>query len=63
MFPMWFLTFFYKDKLYYFAMNGQTGKFGGLLPINKGKLALFAFGIPFALALVGTFLLYIMGVL
>ncbi|MBP3857395.1 MAG: hypothetical protein IK990_17470 [Ruminiclostridium sp.] len=46
MLPMWFLTFFYKDKLYYFAMNGQTGKFGGLLPLNKLKLALVSFGIP-----------------
>lgn len=51
MLPMWFLTFFYKDKLYYFAMNGQTGKFGGILPINKLKLALMSFGIPFGIML------------
>lgn len=63
MFPMWFLTFFYKNKLYYFAMNGQTGKFGGLLPINKGKLALFAFGIPIAASILGTTLLYLLGVM
>ena len=46
MMPAWFLTFTYKEKHYYFAMNGQTGKFGGTLPFNKPKLALFAFGIP-----------------
>ena len=51
MMPMWFLTYFYKDKLYYFAMNGQTGKFGGRLPLNKPKLIFFSFGIPM---LVGT---------
>ena len=56
MMPMWFLTYFYKDKLYYFAMNGQTGKFGGLLPINKLKLALVSFGVP-ALIAAGLFIL------
>lgn len=56
MMPMWFLTYFYKDKLYYFAMNGQTGKFGGLLPLNKLRLALVSFGIP-ALIAAGLFIL------
>ena len=27
-----------KDELYYFAMNGQTGKICGKLPVAKGKL-------------------------
>ncbi len=62
MLPMWFLTYPYKDKMYYFAMNGQTGKFGGILPINKGKLALFAFGIPFAAAIIIAALLTFIGV-
>ena len=35
--PMWFLSYKYKDKNYYYAMNGQTGKFGGNLPIDKVK--------------------------
>ncbi|MBQ3841509.1 MAG: hypothetical protein II820_02335 [Ruminiclostridium sp.] len=63
MMPMWFLTYFYKDKLYYFAMNGQTGKFGGLLPLNKPKLALFSFGIPAIIFAVIYALLTYMGVL
>lgn len=50
MLPLWFLSFKYKDKMYYFAMNGQTGKFGGTIPMNKGKLALFTVGIPFLAA-------------
>lgn len=63
MLPMWFLTFFYKDKLYYFAMNGQTGKFGGTLPINKLKLALVSYGIPFGVLTLLGMLLFMLGVL
>ncbi|MCI6866591.1 MAG: hypothetical protein MR871_01330, partial [Lachnospiraceae bacterium] len=39
--PVWVLNTMYKGKLYTFAMNGQTGKFVGNLPSDKGK----AFGI------------------
>lgn len=35
--PVWILNTKYKDKLYTFAMNGQTGKFVGNLPVDKGK--------------------------
>lgn len=35
--PVWVLNTKYKDKLYTFAMNGQTGKFVGNLPTDKGK--------------------------
>lgn len=60
MLPLWFLSYKYKDKYYYYAMNGQTGKFGGTLPVNKLKLALISFGIPAlaaaAVTLIGTFL-------
>ena len=51
MLPLWFLSYKYKDKYYYYAMNGQTGKFGGTLPINKLKLGLISFGIPVLVAL------------
>ena len=40
MMPAWFLNYKYKGKDYFFAMNGQTGKITGKLPINKLKLAL-----------------------
>ena len=36
LYPIWLLTTNYKDKNYLFAMNGQTGKFVGDLPIDKG---------------------------
>lgn len=41
MFPVWMMTFIYQGKSYLYAMNGQTGKNYGELPINKGKLAGF----------------------
>ena len=60
MLPMWFLTYSYKGKMYYYAMNGQTGKFGGIIPVNKLKVLLFAVGIPLALAII-LFLLIVFG--
>ena len=39
--PVWILTYrdkARKDEIYYFAMNGQTGKICGKLPVAKGKL-------------------------
>lgn len=33
--PVWFLGSTYKGEKYTFAMNGQTGKFVGNLPVNK----------------------------
>jgi len=38
MYPVWLLNTTYKGKKYTFAMNGQTGKFVGNLPIDKLKL-------------------------
>lgn len=60
MLPMWFLSYNYKGKMYCFAMNGQTGKYGGTLPVNKLKLALFSFGIPLLIAAVLS-LLFMLG--
>jgi DNA-directed RNA polymerase subunit RPC12/RpoP len=52
--PLWLVT--YKnagsDKVYYYAMNGQTGKISGILPISKGKLALHAILIFAVLAII-----------
>lgn len=43
LFPVWLLNTKFRGKTYTFAMNGQTGRFVGNLPISKGKLAgLFA---------------------
>lgn len=40
--PIWFLNIKYKDKFYTFAMNGQTGKIVGNIPIDVKK-AIFIF--------------------
>lgn len=39
--PVWLLHVKWKDKLYTFAMNGQTGKFVGNLPFDKGRYWMF----------------------
>lgn len=39
--PVWMLSTNWKGKNFLFAMNGQTGKLIGDLPMDKGKLALF----------------------
>ena len=41
MMPVWMMNFNYNGKDYLYAMNGQTGKNYGELPIDMGKLALF----------------------
>ncbi len=60
MLPLWFMSYNYKGKMYYYAMNGQTGKFGGIIPYNKLKVLLFSVGIPLALG-IGAFILFILG--
>ena len=34
--PVWMLNVKYKDKIHTIAMNGQTGKMVGNVPIDKG---------------------------
>ncbi len=43
--PVWILNTRYKDKLYTFAMNGQTGKMTGQLPICPKRTAAWFTGI------------------
>lgn len=38
LYPIWLLNTSWNGKKYIFAMNGQTGKFVGDLPVDKGKL-------------------------
>ena len=42
--PVWLLTTNWNGKTWTFAMNGQTGKFIGDLPVSKAKLALISVG-------------------
>jgi hypothetical protein len=39
LYPVWLLNTSWNGKNYLFAMNGQTGKFVGNLPVSKAKAA------------------------
>ncbi len=39
--PVWMLNIKYNEKIYTFAMNGQTGKMIGDIPYSKKKMVLF----------------------
>ncbi len=49
--PVWFMTFDYKGRLWEYAVNGQSGKVAGELPISKGKLAAACIGIALLLTI------------
>ena len=40
MLPVWMSSFRYKEKIYNFMVNGQTGKVGGKTPVSAWKVAL-----------------------
>ena len=42
--PVWMLNIKYNDKLHLFAMNGQTGKMVGNVPIDNKKRVLASIG-------------------
>ncbi len=52
MMPVWMLNTKYNDKIYTFAMNGQTGKLVGSLPVDMGKFWKYLFGIAAAIFLI-----------
>lgn len=54
--PAWMMTYRYKDELYYFAMNGQTGTIAGRVPVSKKKLNRLAGIITGAGLLIGALL-------
>ncbi len=57
--PVWLFNAKYEDKTYRYAVNGQTGKVVGELPISKQK-ANKAFAIPFVVCLLGAIILFSM---
>jgi len=59
--PVWTLNAKYGDKLYKFAMNGQTGKFIGELPIDKGRAAAYFFTIFGSLGVLSAIVAFIAG--
>lgn len=58
--PVWVLTYKSGGKVYYYAMNGQTGNVCGILPLDWKRLAVLAAGIAlplFGLLTLGGYLL------
>ena len=51
--PVWMLSTSYRDRIYRFAMNGQTGKFVGEAPVSWGKFWGWLLGLGSALSAVG----------
>ena len=63
LFPVWMLNIKYKDKMHLFAMNGQTGKFVGNIPVDKGKFWSTFFGIFFGSCGIIALIMYIVSIL
>lgn len=55
MLPVWFMTYIYAGKKYFFAINGQTGKVAGIPPISIKKLIIMAACIIAAVGAIGAF--------
>lgn len=51
--PAWTMTYRYKGELYYFAMNGQTGKIAGRVPVSRKKTNRFMWTITAACLVIG----------
>ena len=57
--PVWMLSTKWDDQIYLFAMNGQTGKFIGDLPVDMTKFWLYFLGITVFMAAVMYVVLFI----
>ena len=59
LYPVWLLNLSWNNEKYTFAMNGQTGKFVGNLPLDKGAAAGWFVGIAAAVTAIGTLIGYL----
>lgn len=50
LYPVWILNTSWRGEKYTFAMNGQTGKFVGNLPLDKKALCAWLFGLTAAVS-------------
>lgn len=60
--PVWMLHTKWQDQDYLFAMNGQTGKLIGDLPVSKGKFAAWMAGVSLPLMAVATLIMYFLSI-
>ena len=66
LYPVWILNTTWQGKKYTFAMNGQTGKFVGDLPVDKSAAAKWALGLSTVLSAAAygaVWLLHLIGML
>ena len=56
--PVWMLNTRYEGKLYTFAMNGQTGKMTGTLPISKKRRRAWFWGLTAIITVLVSLFLY-----
>lgn len=59
--PVWMLNIKYKDKIYPFAMNGQTGKLIGNIPVDKKKVTITSIILFVLLTILFILIQFIMG--
>lgn len=62
--PVWMVNVKYKDNFYLFAMNGESGKFIGDIPLDKKKTILYTvivFAISFVVCVIISFILFKLG--
>jgi hypothetical protein len=52
--PVWMVTYKFNGEILPFAINGQTGKSYGKLPVAKGKLAAAAVIVALLVFVLGT---------
>jgi len=63
LYPVWLLNTTWKDKKFTFAMNGQTGKMVGDLPMDKGLYFKWLLGLTGIIGLVAFGLGWLFGVM
>ena len=63
LYPVWLLTTSWKGKKYHFAMNGQTGKFAGDLPLDWGAFFKWLVGLTGAVGAATFAITYLMWLL
>lgn len=62
--PVWMVNVKYKNEYYLFAMNGETGKFIGNIPLDKNKavlITIISFIISFLICIAVSYMLYSIG--
>lgn len=62
-YPVWILNTTWQGKQYLFAMNGQTGKFVGNLPLDKKAYCKWLFGLTGIITGLGLLISYLMWLL